>query len=135
MTCNLSLLTFKTTFLLAVIFAHRASELCALHHDPLYLQFFKDKVIMYPDTAFLLKVISHYHLSQPIVLPTFIPITFSPLERDLHTLDVHRALAFIPRGLLCSFPLQGCLFVTQLRGHGFQLNLSPLDKGKRKGSP
>lgn len=66
-----------------------------------YLQFLKDKVIV-----LLPKMISHYHLSQPIILPTFVQNSSSSLERKLHILDVQRALGFyISRtSSFCSFP-------------------------------
>ncbi|KAJ7332753.1 hypothetical protein JRQ81_014933 [Phrynocephalus forsythii] len=42
-TMDLRLLTFKTSFLLAIASARRVSKLSALRCDPPYLQFYKDK--------------------------------------------------------------------------------------------
>ncbi|KAJ7317023.1 hypothetical protein JRQ81_003185 [Phrynocephalus forsythii] len=93
-TCELLLLTFKMAFLLAITLARRAGELCALQCDPPYLQFYKDKVLAYPDISFLPKVVSSFHLSLPISLPTFFLNPTTPLERHLHSLDVRHSLAF-----------------------------------------
>ena len=88
------LLSLKTLFRIAITFARRASELAALRIDPPFLQFHSDKVTLFPDVSFLLKVVSHFHLSQPIILPTFFPSTTTDLERSLQTSDTRWALAF-----------------------------------------
>ena len=53
-----------------------------------------DKVTLYIDISFLPKVVSEFHVNEPIVLPTFFPSPTTPVERKLHSLDVRRALAF-----------------------------------------
>ncbi|KAJ7335336.1 hypothetical protein JRQ81_013277 [Phrynocephalus forsythii] len=90
----LHMLSVKLAFLLAITSARRASELAALRSDPPFLQFHLEKVTLYPDVSFLLKVVSHFHLSQPLVLPTYFPSPSTDVERMLHTLDVRRALLF-----------------------------------------
>ena len=72
-TVSVHLLSLKTPFLVAITFARRALELAALRVDSPFLQFHSDKVTLFPDVSFLPKVVSHFHLSQPIVLPTFFP--------------------------------------------------------------
>ncbi|KAJ7338911.1 hypothetical protein JRQ81_012813 [Phrynocephalus forsythii] len=73
-TIDLRLLTLKTVFPVAIASACRASELCALRCDQPYLQFHRDRVVAYPDITFLPKVVSSFHVSQPIILPAFPPI-------------------------------------------------------------
>ena len=51
-------------------------------------------MLLYPDVSFLPKVVSEFHLNQPLSLPTLFPQPSSDVERMLHTLDVRRALAF-----------------------------------------
>ncbi|KAJ7317129.1 hypothetical protein JRQ81_003291 [Phrynocephalus forsythii] len=91
---SVHMLSLKIAFLLAITSAHRSSELTALHVDPPFLQFHPNKITVYPDISFLPKVVSDFHLTQLLVLPTFFPSLFSNLERTLHTLDVRRTLLF-----------------------------------------
>ena len=93
-TCSLKLLSLKVSFLVAITSARRASELAALRADQPFLQFFPDKVILHTDVSFLPKIVSEFHLSQPLILPTLFPNPTSDTERMLHTLDVRRALSF-----------------------------------------
>ena len=51
-------------------------------------------MILYPDASFLPKVVTDFHLNQPLVLPTLFPNPTTDTERILHMLDVRRALAF-----------------------------------------
>ena len=88
--CDIRLLSFKTLFLVAVTSARRANELAALHSDPPCLQFFKDKVMLYPDVLFLPKFVSDFYL----MLPTLFPNPTSDVECMLHSLDVRRALSY-----------------------------------------
>ena len=74
------LLTLKRAFLLAITSACRAGELAALRVDPPFLQFHLDKVTLYQGLSFLSKVMSYFHLSKPIVLPTFPPRLPHPLN-------------------------------------------------------
>ncbi|XP_078239075.1 12S rRNA N(4)-cytidine methyltransferase METTL15 isoform X1 [Pogona vitticeps] len=87
-------LILKTAFLVAITSAKRASELAALQADPPFIQFHSDKVTLYFDVSFLPKVVSDFHLNQPIILLCFFKSPSSPLEHMLHTLDVRHALAF-----------------------------------------
>ncbi|XP_067326085.1 uncharacterized protein [Anolis sagrei] len=93
-TCEISYLTWKTAFLVAITSARRVSEICALRSDEPYLRFHKDKVILHTGISFLPKVTSRFHMSQEIVLPAFFQSPTTSLERGLHMLDVRRALAF-----------------------------------------
>ncbi|XP_078246058.1 uncharacterized protein LOC140704554 [Pogona vitticeps] len=92
--CDLKFLSLKTLFLVAITSARRASELAALRSDSPYLQFYKDKVVLFPDISFLPKVVSEFHLNQPISLPTLFSDPSSDIERMLHSLDVKRALSY-----------------------------------------
>ncbi|KAJ7332628.1 hypothetical protein JRQ81_014808 [Phrynocephalus forsythii] len=93
-TIPLHMLSVKLVFLLAITSARRSSELAALRSDPPFLQFHPEKVTLYPDMSFLPKVVSHFHLSQPLVLPTYFPSPSMEVEKTLHTLDVQKALLF-----------------------------------------
>lgn len=85
----------KVAFLVAVTSARQVSEFRALSSNPTYTVFHKDKVQLRLHPAFLLKVISHFHLLQEVFLPVFCPKPHSSnRQRVLHTLDVRRALAF-----------------------------------------
>ena len=117
--CDIKFLSLKTLFLVAVMSARRASELAALRSDPPYLQFYKDKVMLFPDVSFLPKVVTDFHLNQPILLPTLFSDPSSDVEKMLHSLDVTRALAYYvsrtkdfrksERLFLCFFgPHKGC---------------------------
>ena len=50
--------------------------------------------MLFPDISFLPKVVSDFHLNQPILLPTLFPDPSSDIERMLHSLDVKRALSY-----------------------------------------
>ncbi|XP_067319607.1 uncharacterized protein [Anolis sagrei] len=93
-TIDLSYLSWKTAFLVAITTARRASELNALRVDPPYMRFHREKAVLRTDVAFLPKVSSRFHMSQDIVLPAFYQNPTSPIEKNLHSLDVRRALAF-----------------------------------------
>ncbi|XP_062830694.1 paraspeckle component 1 isoform X1 [Anolis carolinensis] len=93
-TVDLSYVTWKTVFLVAVTSGRRASELCALRSDEPYIRFHPDKIVMRLDLSFLPKRASFFHISQDIILPAFFQTPTTPLERSLHLLDVRRALSF-----------------------------------------
>nr|XP_016854678.1 PREDICTED: uncharacterized protein LOC107983852 [Anolis carolinensis] len=94
-TVDLSYLSWKVAFLVAVTSAQRSSELCALHADEPYLRFHLDKVVLRTDIAFLPKVATAFHIEQDIVLPAFFfQAPSTDTEWTLHLLDVRRALAF-----------------------------------------
>lgn len=88
------LLSLKTIFLVAITSARRAGELTALRADLPYIQFHPHKVILYPDISFLPKVVTDFHMNQPIVLPALSPSPSNDTEWSLYSLDVRRALAF-----------------------------------------
>ena len=92
--CSLQLLTYKTAFLVAITSAKRACEFAAFGYDPPFTQFHPDKVTMYFDVSFLPKVVSNFHMNQPVTLPSFFKSPLALLEHMLHTLDVRRALSF-----------------------------------------
>ena len=66
-------LILKAAFLVAMTSAKRASELAALLADPPFIQFHPDEVTLYFDVSFLPKVVSDFHLNQPIILPCSSP--------------------------------------------------------------
>ena len=113
--CSEKLLSLKTAFLMAITSTRRVSELAALRSDFPYLQMHPDNVILYLDIAFLSKVVSDFHINQPIVLPTF-PSPSMPLERKLHTLDVRRALAFyLHRTKLGAPRISSCVIMDHIK--------------------
>ena len=91
---SLNLLSFKTLFLVAITSARRVSELATLRADAPYIQFHPDKVTLYPNVSFLPKVVSSFHVNQPLILPILFPSPSSNIKCTLHSLDVHCALAF-----------------------------------------
>ena len=93
-TTNLKLLSLKTSFLVAITSAKCTSKLAALRSDQPFLQFHLDKVTLYPDVSFLPKVVSDFHLNQPVILLILFSSPSTPLECMLHTFDVRRYLAF-----------------------------------------
>ena len=109
-TTSFKLLSLKTLFLFAIMSARWARELAALRADAPYLQFHPDKVTLYPDVSFLPKVMSEFHLNQPLVLPSLFPSLTSHLELMLYTLDVRHSLAFYVSRTK-SFWKSTCLFI------------------------
>lgn len=92
--CQVKVLTFKTLFLVALVSARRVSELRALSVNTELCIFQRDSVTLRPDPVFVPKVNSVFHSSQDIVLPSFCPDPKNSRERELHCLDVRRALSF-----------------------------------------
>lgn len=80
----------KDSFPITVMLARRASELEALMAGPPYTVFFKDKVALWSHPKLLIKVVSVFHLNQPVYLLVFLLKPHS----GLRTFDVWRALAF-----------------------------------------
>ena len=92
---DMKLMSMKTAFLLSVVSAKRVGELHALSVHPSCTRFAGDgsKVSMRPNSAFLPKVISPFHMNQPVELMAFHPPPFSsPEEERLHMLCPVRAL-------------------------------------------
>lgn len=81
---DLRFLTCKTAFLLALASARRVSDLGALSCTSPYLVFHTDRAELRTRAGFLPKVVSAFHINQPIVVPV--------LLGDLSSLDVVRAL-------------------------------------------
>ncbi|KAG6927484.1 hypothetical protein G0U57_009760 [Chelydra serpentina] len=88
-------LSYKVAFLVVITSVRRVSELRALTSEPPYTVFHKDEVQLRPHPAFVLKVVYQFHINLDIFLPVFYPKLHSgSREQRLHSLDVHRALAF-----------------------------------------
>lgn len=60
----------------------------------LLLSFTTKKVVLRPIVRFVLKVMSRFHLSQNISLPTFLPLPSSAAERWQQTVDIKCPLLF-----------------------------------------
>lgn len=88
----LKLLTLKAAFLVAITTARRVGEISALVINQPYMQILEDRIILKPDPAFLPKVVSSFHKSQEIILPSFCEAGSSHRERTFHSLDVRRTL-------------------------------------------
>nr|XP_025038644.1 uncharacterized protein LOC112545207 [Pelodiscus sinensis] len=94
-TVSLRFLTLKTVFLLAITSARRVSELSAMMAIPPYTIFRSDGVVLRLHPRFLPKIVSNFHVNEPVILPTFFPKPHaSPRDVALHSLDICRALAF-----------------------------------------
>ncbi|XP_069813158.1 uncharacterized protein [Dendropsophus ebraccatus] len=86
------LLSWKLAFLLAITSARRVSEIRAFSINPPYMTIRDDRIILSPDPAFLPKVVSNFHRSQEVVLPSFCTNPSNDREAAFHTLDVRRIL-------------------------------------------
>ena len=92
---SLKLLSIKTAFLLAVTTAKRVSELHALSISPACLQWWADGtgVTLWPNVAFLPKVLPPGYINQAIELAAFCPPPVTPeAEGGGHSLCPVRAL-------------------------------------------
>lgn len=67
---------------MAITSARRVSELKASNSEPPDMVFYKDKVQLRPQPAFLPKVVSQFHMNQDICLPVCV---FFPLSCMLAT--------------------------------------------------
>lgn len=92
--CLMKELAFKTLFLVAITLVHRVSELGALSVDKALCVFHNNKVVLRPDPAFVPEVNSFFPRTQDIALPSFCPKPKHSKERELHFLDLCRALSF-----------------------------------------
>lgn len=68
--------------------AKQVGDVCAFRVDPLFTVFHKDKVVLWPDPSFLLKVVLSFYLSQSKILPGFFLDPLDDLQIKLHNLDV-----------------------------------------------
>ncbi|CAJ0917679.1 unnamed protein product [Ranitomeya imitator] len=77
-----------------------------------------DSIILKLDPSFIPKVVSDFHRSQDIVLPSFCPNPSNPKEEAFHTLDVRRVVLF---------------YLQQMEGWRIDQNLFVQLKGRNKG--
>ncbi|CAJ0953173.1 unnamed protein product [Ranitomeya imitator] len=91
-TCSPQNLAYKTVFLVAITSARRVGEFQALSIREPYLLVREDSIILRLDPSFLPKVVSEFHRSQEIVLPTFCNNPANSEERKCNTVDVRRIL-------------------------------------------
>lgn len=63
-------------------------ELTALSCKELFLVFYHDKVVLYPQRFFLPKVLWAFNFNQNFVLPSICPNPRFLVDKVLHTLDV-----------------------------------------------
>ncbi|XP_068128360.1 uncharacterized protein [Hyperolius riggenbachi] len=85
-------LTIKTAFLVAITSARRVCELQALSMREPYCIISGDRITLRLDTSFLPKVVSKFHRSQEIFLPSFCNNPTNEKEKKLHCLDVRRTV-------------------------------------------
>lgn len=85
---SLKCATLKAVFLVAISTARRISELQALSIKEPFLLIFEDRLVLHTDPGFLPKVVSKFHRTQEIVLPSFCASPTNPKEAELHQLDV-----------------------------------------------
>ncbi|XP_068126053.1 uncharacterized protein [Hyperolius riggenbachi] len=85
-------LSLKTSFLLAITTARRLGELQALSIKEPYCVVSEDRITLRLDIAFLPKVVSKFHRSQELFIPSFCDNPANDKERTLHCLDVRRCL-------------------------------------------
>lgn len=67
-------------FLVAITSARRVSELRALMSEPPYTVFYKDKVQLKPNPAFLPNVVSQFYINQDSFLPVFCIHKFAEVQ-------------------------------------------------------
>ncbi|XP_068121307.1 uncharacterized protein [Hyperolius riggenbachi] len=85
-------LTLKAVFLLAICSARRVNEIQALSIDEPYCIVSDDRITLKMDPTFLPKVVSDFHRSQEIYLPSFCPNPSNDKERKLQAVDVRRCI-------------------------------------------
>ena len=92
---DMKFLSYKTALLLALASAKRVSDIHALSVHPSCTQFASDgaKVVLYPNAAYLPKILPKSYQSMAIVLHAFSPPPFTSEEQErLHCLCPVRAL-------------------------------------------
>ncbi|XP_077111239.1 uncharacterized protein LOC143767102 [Ranitomeya variabilis] len=85
---DLRAVTFKALFLVAITSARRVGEIQSFSIKHPYLKVQDDCIILKLNPGFLPKVVSDFHRSQEVVLPTFCQNFSNDKERFLHALDV-----------------------------------------------
>jgi hypothetical protein len=116
-------LTWKTAFLVAIASARRASEIHALRVDSPYMVFSATDVTLIPDVAFLPKVNTPFHASQPLSLPAL----HDEQDKDLRLLCLRRILqCYVQRTSLYRGEDVKQLFVA----YGSQCKGQPISKAR-----
>lgn len=89
---TLLLFSWKITFLVTITSTCRVTEFAL---EPPFTVFYKNKVKLHTQLAFLTEMVSEFHMSQDIYLPIFYSKT-PKLEKAcwLYSLDVRIALTF-----------------------------------------
>ncbi|XP_069835654.1 uncharacterized protein [Dendropsophus ebraccatus] len=90
--CSIKFLSYKLAFLLAITSARRVSEIRAFSIQTPYMTIREDRVVLSPDPAFLPKVVTDFHRSQEVILPSFYNTPTNDQELSLHSLDVRRVI-------------------------------------------
>lgn len=100
---SIKFLTLKAAFLVAITTVRRIGEISALVTNHPYTQILDDRIILKPDPAFLLKVVSSFHRNQEILLPSFCEAASSLGVKIFHSLDVRRTLQGNGGNQICCF--------------------------------
>ncbi|XP_069812238.1 uncharacterized protein [Dendropsophus ebraccatus] len=89
---HIKFLSWKVAFLLAITSARRLGEIRAFSITQPYMVIRDDRITLSPDPAFLPKVVSDFHRSQEVILPSFCINPSNDREASFHCLDVRRAI-------------------------------------------
>ncbi|XP_069610783.1 uncharacterized protein [Ranitomeya imitator] len=89
---DLRVVTFKALFLVAITSARCVGEIQSFSIKHPYLKVQYDCIILKLNPGFLPKVVSDFHRSQEIVLPTFCQNFSNDKDHFLHALDVKRII-------------------------------------------
>ncbi|XP_041441238.1 uncharacterized protein LOC121400955 [Xenopus laevis] len=92
--CSLKFLTWKMSFLLAITSAKRVSDIAALSQKEPWLILHQDRVVFRTVPSFTPKVVSSFHINEEINLPSLCPRPSNVKEKELHKLDVVRAIRY-----------------------------------------
>lgn len=125
---SLKVLSIKTLFLRALVSARRVSELRALSVNTELCIFQRDSVTLRPDPVFIPKVNSVFHRAQDIIVPSFCPNPKNSKERELHCLDVRRALSFYPERTKDSRKTESLFVSFRLSSVGNRVSTSTLSR-------
>ncbi|XP_069798950.1 uncharacterized protein [Dendropsophus ebraccatus] len=89
---HIKFLSWKVAFLLAITSARRVGEIRAFSITQPYMVIRDDRITLSTDPAFLPKVVSEFHRSQEVILPSFCVDASNDREASFHCLDVRRAI-------------------------------------------
>ncbi|XP_056408050.1 uncharacterized protein LOC130306231 [Hyla sarda] len=92
---SIKFLTWKSVFLTAFTTARRVSEIQAFSIEEPYPTVLEDRIILKLNPAFLPKVVTNFHRSQDIILPTFCNSPKSRKEEMFHSLDMRRTILYL----------------------------------------